>query len=94
MFWPYLNNKYVIVLFLFLIWFLFVSDHDLFFVFKSCRIEQELQVQKIALAQQIIQQEQELWRLQNDTAYLEKYARERYYFKQPNEVIFIDSFSK
>jgi cell division protein FtsB len=86
----YLKNKYKIITIIFLIWVLFLSDHDLFFVFKNCQMQDQLIHQKERLKLQIQEQEQELLRINTDIDYLEKYARKKYYFKKNNEVIFID----
>ena len=87
----YLKNKYRIITALFLVWVFFLSDHDLFFVYKNYQLYQNLLRQKESIKQKITEQEHILHLMNTDIIYLEKYAREKYFFKKSNEVIFLDS---
>ena len=87
----YLKNKYKIITIIFSVWVFFLSDHELFFVFKNYQMQNQLLEQKEQLKIQIQEQEQELVRINTDIDYLEWYARKKYYFKKNNEVIFIDT---
>lgn len=84
-----LNNRYVYATLVFLVVILFI---DQFNVFEQIRLHRSLKDQK----QQIEYYEQEikgskayLNALQNDTATMEKVAREQYMMKRDNEVVYI-----
>ena len=88
----YLNwkNRYPIVLFLFAFWMLFLCDYDIFFLVKSYKKSRALNCEYLVLTKLIEDYEQELKQLQSKE-YIERYARERYFFKKKNEIIFFDS---
>ena len=84
-----LNNRYVYATVLFLIVILFIDQFNLF---AQIRLHRSLKDQK----QQIEYYEKEgsqskkyLHDLQNDTATMEKVAREQYLMKRDNEVIYL-----
>lgn len=82
-------NKYVFVVVVFFTYLIFFDDLNLirkYQVRKEIRqLEQEYQYfqNEIATNKEMIQ------KLKNDTAFLEKYAREKYNMKRRNEDIFI-----
>jgi cell division protein FtsB len=84
-----LNNRYVYATLVFLVVILFIDQFNLF---EQIRLHQSLKDQK----QQIEYYEQEIKEskaylnaLQNDTATMEKVAREQYMMKHDNEVVYI-----
>ena len=84
-----LNNRYVYATLVFLVVILFIDQFNLF---EQIRLHKSLKDQK----QQIEYYEQEikdskahLNALQNDTATMEKVAREQYMMKRDNEVVYI-----
>jgi len=85
------KNKYTVITSIFIVWVLFISDHDLFFIFRSCQVHYQLINQKELLQVKILEQEEELKKINSDMDYLENYARRKYYFKKNNEVIFLDA---
>lgn len=84
-----LFNRYVLALAAFCTWVLFFDKND-FFTQRQRHAELEELNQKIAYyQQQIAQTQQELRALDNDPSTLEKYAREKYFMKRPNEDIYV-----
>lgn len=84
-----LNNRYVYVIAVFLVMFLFVDQFNLF---EQIRLHNTLksQQEQIEFYEKEISNSMELLdKLQNDTATMEKVARENYMMKRDNEVIYL-----
>lgn len=84
-----LNNRYVYAVLAFLIVFLFV---DQFNFFKQRQLSRTLDDQKQQIEyyeKEISASKQYLDALQNDTATMEKVAREQYLMKRDNEVVYL-----
>jgi len=84
-----LNNRYVYTVLVFLVVFLFV---DQFNFFKQRQLSETLndQKQQIEYYQtEISASKKYLEALQNDTATMEKVAREQYLMKRDNEVVYL-----
>ena len=84
-----LNNRYVYAILVFLVVFLFV---DQFNFFKQRQLSKTLddQKQQIEYYQNEISASKEyLDALQNDTATMEKVAREQYLMNRDNEVVYL-----
>ncbi|TRZ42844.1 FtsB family cell division protein [Robertkochia solimangrovi] len=83
------SNIYVLVTTIFVIWMLFFDTNSWWFTHKELDNEiDKLEKQKIHLQEEIQKDKQTLKRLQNIDE-LEKFAREEYYLKRPEEDIFI-----
>lgn len=84
-----LNNRYLYATLIFLVIILFVDQFNLF---EQIRLHRTLEDQKqqIDYYKNVINESQSyLDALQNDTATMEKVAREQYLMKQPNEVVYL-----
>lgn len=84
-----LNNRYIYATLVFLVIILFV---DQFNVFEQIRLHRSLNDQKQQIEyydQEIKDSKAYLDALQNDTATMEKVAREQYMMKRDNEVVYI-----
>lgn len=84
-----LNNRYVYTTLLFLIVILFI---DQFNVFEQIRLSKVLddKKQQIDYYEKLVpESKQYLHDLQNDTATMEKVAREQYLMKRDNEIIYL-----
>ena len=84
-----LNNRYVYAILVFLVIFLFV---DQFNFFKQRQLSKTLEDQKQQIEyyeNEISASKQYLDALQNDTATMEKVAREQYLMKRDNEVVYL-----
>ncbi len=84
-----LNNRYIYATLVFLAVFLLIDPFNLF---KQIRLDKTLkdQKQQIEFYKQEISDSKELLdKLQNDTATMERVAREQYMMKRDNEVIYL-----
>lgn len=84
-----LNNRYVYATLAFLVVFLFIDQFNLF---EQIKLHKTLKDQKRQIdyyEQEIKYSKQYLHDLQNDTATMEKVAREQYMMKRDNEVIYL-----
>jgi len=87
--WPYLKNKYVLTLLGFILWLMFFSQYNLMERTRLVRNLKDLEQEKEYYIEQIKRDSARLQQLTTGTEALEKYAREQYYMKRPNEDIFI-----
>lgn len=84
-----LNNRYVYATLAFLVVFLFIDQFNLFEQIKLHRSLKDQKRQIDYYEQEIQYSKQYLHDLQNDTATMEKVAREQYMMKRDNEVIYL-----
>lgn len=84
-----LNNRYFYAIAIFLVIFLFVDQFNLFEQIRLHRILKDNQTQIEFYKSEIKEGEDFLHRLQNDTATMERVAREHYMMKRDNEVIYL-----
>ena len=82
-------NKYFITGLAFLIWMLFFDQESFIDQFKLSRSLSDLKSQKKYYQEEIEKTKGAVNVLENDTAHLEKYAREKYYMKKDNEDVFV-----
>lgn len=82
------SNIYVLVLTIFVVWMLFFDTNSLMIHLELRREINKLEKQQEFLREQI-QQDRELIETLSDPEALEKFAREKYYLKKPEEEIFI-----
>lgn len=84
-----LNNRYFYATVVFLVVILFIDQFNLFEQIKLRKTLKD-QKQQIEFYQQEISESKDLLdRLQNDTATMEKVAREQYMMKRDNEVVYL-----
>lgn len=84
-----LNNRYVYATLVFLVIFLFVDQFNLF---KQIKLHKTLKDQKQQIEyykKEISDSKELLDKLENDTATMEKVAREQYMMKRDNEVVYL-----
>ena len=84
-----LRNKYIAALTGFVILMLFIDHNDVFVQLDRRRQLNELLASKRFYEQQIAQTKKNLSDLQNNSAALERYAREKYLLKKDNEDVFV-----
>lgn len=87
--WPYVKNKHVITLVGFTVWITFFSQYNLLERFRLVNNLNQLRQEKLYYLEQIKRDSTRLHELTTDRDNLEKYAREQYYMRKPNEDIFI-----
>ena len=84
-----LKSKYSIALILFLLWILFFDDHSLIHHFKNNNKLSELTLQEVHLRKKIQSDRLKMYQLKTSQENLEKFAREQFLMKKPNEDVFL-----
>ena len=84
-----LRNKYLILFLLFILWIVFIDDYNLINQSKIKNTVDDLKSQKEFYIAEIKSDSTELYKLQNDSAEQERFAREKFLMKKENEDIFI-----
>lgn len=87
----YLKNKYILTSCIFLVYFFFLDDTDIFTIVNHTRKLNHLEEQKIITSQKLDSTTLLIKRLRHDSE-LESYAREKKLFKKENEDIFVISY--
>ncbi len=85
----YILNKYFITGLAFLVWMLFFDQESFIDQIKLSRTLKNLEHQKEYYQKETSSIEDAVYVLENDTAHLEKYAREKYFMKKDNEDVFV-----
>lgn len=85
----YINNKYFYTGLLFLIWWVFCDQESLKVQYGLSQVKSDLEKQKEYYLEGIKKDEAAINTLQNDTGFLEKYAREKYFMKKDDEDVFV-----
>lgn len=83
------KNKYLLALTLFAVLMLFFDHNDLFTQLERKKQLKALQASKQFYLDEIDKTRKQLADLQNNPAALEKYARENFYMRRPNEDVYI-----
>ena len=73
----------------FLVWMLVVDEDNMIARYDYSRQIDELEAEKTLLKEQIEQDRRKMQELMSNKSSLEKFAREEYYMKRDDEVIFI-----
>lgn len=83
-----LKNKFLLTTCFFLIYTLFLDEQDIFSIFSQRQKLNKLSVKKEKIKSKLIETQNTLNRL-NQISEIERYAREKKYFKKNNEDIFV-----
>lgn len=83
-----LSNKYLLVSLIFVVWMLFLDTNSWLIHNELNQDREELLDNRAYFLREIEKDTHTLKRL-NDSVEIEKFARENYYMKRPNEEIFI-----
>lgn len=84
----FIRNRYVATLLIGVGWVSFVTDIDLFFIYRAQRELNDLRKQEAHLKASIADVQEDMARLTSNVRNLEHLARERYFMKRPDEDIF------
>ena len=87
--WPWLRNKYVLTITVFAIWMLFFDQNNLVDRIQMKSEINQLEEDREFYLEQIKADSARLHELTTDRDNLEKYAREQYLMKKPNEDVFV-----
>jgi len=85
---PYLKNKFILASTIFFVYTLFLDENDIFTLFSQTRKLNELELKKAEINSNVMETRKTL----NQLKYLsevERYAREKKYFKKDNEDVFV-----
>lgn len=85
----YLKNRYVIASIVFVVWLAFFDQHNFISQIEFRAELYRLNQDKAYYQKEIVEIEEDLKELLSDNRKLEKFARERYYMKKPDEEIFV-----
>lgn len=86
---PLFKNKYVITVMGFLLWITFFDSDNLYYRYSLYQKVRELNQEKERLASSIEEEKQKMKDLSSSKENLEKFAREEFFMKKDDEVIFI-----
>lgn len=86
---PYVKNKYILTIFIFIIWLLFFDRNNLVDRIKELRSLHQLEKDKAYYIERIDKDSKRLKQLKTNNKNLEKFAREQYLMKKDNEDIFV-----
>ena len=84
-----LNNRYIYATIIFLVLYLFVDQFNLFEQIRLSKSVKDKKQQIEYYEKLVPESKQYLNDLQNDTATMEKVAREQYLMKRDNEIIYL-----
>lgn len=85
----WIKNKYVIIITLFLLWMMFFDQNNFLRIAENYHELRVMQQQKSMLMKKIVLDSLHTEELLTDDKNLEKFAREQYLMKKPNEDIFV-----
>ncbi|MCF8374149.1 MAG: septum formation initiator family protein [Bacteroidales bacterium] len=85
---PITKNKYLLTLFIFLVWLSFFDRDNWIDRYQGMNDLETIEAEKKMYEHQIIQDKESLEKLK-DPEYLEKFAREEHHMKKDNEDLFI-----
>ncbi|RAU83845.1 FtsB family cell division protein [Pontibacter arcticus] len=83
------RNFYLISTVLFLAWMLFFDSNDFITQYQMSKKLSDLEEDKEYYVEKIIEVEKDRKELMSNSELLEKFAREKYLMKRPNEDVFI-----
>ena len=86
---PFLRNKYVLTIVLFVVWVAFFDQNNLVDRFSNIKKLNQLKKEKEYYEKKIVEDQQRLKELKSDNDDLEKFARETYYMKKDNEDVYV-----
>ena len=83
------RNKYLLTLIIFLVWLLLLDSNNLIARYKDMRELHKLKIDREYYIKRIEDDKQKLHELKTDNHNLEKFAREQYRMKKPDEDLYI-----
>ena len=86
---PYMKTRYAIVMMIFVVWMSFFDAHNFIRRYQTSRDLLEARQKKEFYRQKIEEVRTDLHDLFTSDALLEKFAREKYFMKRPEEELFV-----
>ncbi len=90
--YPWLRNKYVLTIIIFILWMLLFDSSNWLNVLAEYRRIKNLEAEKQYYIEKIENDRNRLNELRTNNENLEKFAREQYLMKKPEEEIFVISY--
>ncbi|MDQ3289840.1 MAG: septum formation initiator family protein [Bacteroidota bacterium] len=85
----FIRSFYFISTITFLVWMFFFDSNDFMTQYQMSKKLNDLETDKEYYVQKIAEVQKDRTELMSNPELLEKYAREKYYMKRPNEEVFI-----
>jgi cell division protein DivIC len=86
---PFLRNKYLLTIIIFVIWVVLLDSNNLISQHKEMKNLKKLRVEREYYVQRIEEDKRKLHELKTDDQNLEKFAREQYRMKKLDEDLYI-----
>jgi cell division protein FtsB len=86
---PVLRNKYILTVVIFFTWLLLFDSNNLIARYKDMRELRKLRSDREYYEKKIESDRKKIYELKTDNKNLEKFAREQYRMKKPDEDVFI-----
>ncbi|HBC79260.1 MAG TPA: septum formation initiator [Bacteroidales bacterium] len=86
---PFFRNRYLLTIIVFVIWVVLLDSNNLLSQYKEMKNLKNLRVEKEYYVKRIEEDKRKLHELKTDDQNLEKFAREQYRMKKPDEDLFI-----
>jgi cell division protein DivIC len=84
-----LRNKYVLTIIIFIVWVTLLDSNNLIARYKEMSELRKLKIDREYYLKRIENDKQKLHELKTDSHNLEKFAREQYHMKKPDEDLYI-----
>lgn len=86
---PFLRNRYLLTIIIFVIWVVLLDSNNLISQYKEMKNLKKLRAEREYYVQRIEEDKRKLHELKTDGQNLEKFAREQYRMKKPDEDLYI-----
>ncbi len=86
---PVLRNRYILTIIIFLLWLILLDSNNLISRYREMKELKKLKTDKEYYIKRIESDKEKLHELKTDNHNLEKFAREQYRMKQPDEDLYI-----
>jgi cell division protein FtsB len=86
---PFLRNKYLLTIIIFVVWVTLLDSNNLIARYKEMRELHKLKIDREYYLQRVEEDKRKLHELKTDNKNLEKFAREQYRMKKPDEDLYI-----
>jgi cell division protein DivIC len=86
---PVFRNKYILTLIIFIIWLLLLDSNNLVTRYREIKNLKKLKSDREYYSKRVEEDRRKLYELKTDNRNLEKFAREQYRMKKPDEDLYI-----
>lgn len=86
---PFLRNKYLLTLIIFIVWIALLDSNNLIARYKEMKNLKKLKSDREYYVKRIEEDKRKLYELKTDNRNLEKFAREQYRMKKSDEDLYI-----